>query len=193
MRHSFRLPITVGIIIILAIVVFVALNKDKNPSEDGTLLLTNIPELACPTNVRVVAQSVTNDPKVTVLFDRSVAIIDCRKIALSSLLTPSQLPVKLFVKLPNSLAQKILVDSLLTNYTLLIRTGDLNDDNLINNIDEELILSKIVNPSSLPEKNFDLNSDQITNVLDVSTVRLNSGVGVAHPSAIDGKWESSDE
>jgi len=180
-------PFVIVSVLAVALTVIALIFLSRAPSsEKGVILLGNFPDKVCPTAARAVFLS-NEKESVGLEADQTIVVDSCRQIDLNNLLRSSKLPIDIIIKLPNALAKQISIHSIDGNYQLSVNYGDVNNDNVIDNSDEDAILAELKHPTGSSDNNsLDTNLDEKVDVLDLNIVQRNYGVGVLHPK--NGKW-----
>src|SRR3989344_3609866 len=180
MRNKLTLVI---LVVIVAIGLAVILVTKRSSTQPGAILLGRVPDHYCPQQAQVV---VTPANSTVIELDKSIDVIDCRSIDLTTLLKDLKSPNNLFIKLPEALASKLLLGSATSSYSFVPILGDVNGDNIIDGVDQSLVekalLSKDGNLNGV-----DVDQDKAVTVLDLSLTRINAQVGVDRPDKK--RWE----
>lgn len=167
MRYFYLLVLTglVG----LGVYAVVSWPKTANQqSATPTISLVNLPERYCPAFAEVLAAS-------NLSTTLSVPITNCRSINLFNLsLTGND---TLFLWLPQALPLSIAYTPLVDRYIISPRIGDVNSDNVIDELDEDQVIGWLFTQ----ELAGDVDLDNHVTSEDLALVRLNYGVGEKRP------------
>lgn len=179
---------TLLVLAVMAPVVLWYLNSTRTPvikNEGATLALTNRPATFCPNTARVVAAKTSSIPAVH--FEGEAVIADCYSVKLPTEQLTEAVEYQLFVYIPGARAFRVVVPGPInTAINAPIQLGDVNSDNVINEIDARGVESAL--GQSTIQSEFDVDGDGKVTVLDYSLVQVNQGAGVERP---DGKlWEA---
>ncbi len=180
--------IILGLIVIVASAAYYRLaTRATTAKASGRLEIVNTPERYCPTQAQIVVTSSIN--QVLPEHDQTVAVINCRTIEIKSLIGTTADTKIIWLKLPGALADKTSIDSPTDYFQFSPRLGDVNGDNVIDEIDRRLVENTLLSDAAGVIK-ADIDGDQKISIIDLSLTRINAGVGSERP---DGKnWGANE-
>lgn len=130
------------------------------------ILLAGLPSTLCPTHVLVV---VGGDAP----HEQTVELANCRVLELARLGVEKK-DATVLIKVSHALAERVVLTSETQTVSVSIRLGDIDNDNVIDQQDEELVAKELWAKST---SGTDLDSDGTVSGADLAYTRLNRGVG----------------
>lgn len=190
LHQMVRFKVIFVLVLVVAIIAgYILLGPSSAQDRQGVIELTNLPDQYCPLQAEVVAFEVAAKISGEALFDKQVAVDECRYIVLKNLSVQISEPRQFFIKLPNALAFKLEVDSIKGRYQYALSLGDVNNDNVIDSNDESQVIGALFSTDPNVITKNDIDQDKKVGVLDLSLTRVNRRAGVIRP---DGKnWSQT--
>ena len=175
MRQTYLVFLTILTIVAALLLANLRINLTGNGSDikEG-VILENLPLSYCPKEAEIYQDSKMNQINTAV-------VTDCHVISTAQLNLSGN--VLLTIKLPKALAFRINYNEGVDLYYIGLRVGDVTGDNIIDEQDENLVVSNLFNTNSQADADMD---GEIT-VYDLSLTRINKAVGVSRPDNKD--WE----
>lgn len=135
----------------------------KVGTTNRAILLAGLPTTLCPTHVIVVIDT----------DEQAVELSNCRTLELARLGLEKK-SVTVLIKLSHALAERVALTSETQTASVSVRLGDVDNDNVIDQQDEELVAKELWEKSV---SGADLDSDGMVTAADLAYTRLNRGVG----------------
>lgn len=142
----------------------------------GVVSLSNRPDSYCPTAAEAKVEPAN--------LSQNLNVTDCRTIDLRSLATSLASGSKIYLKLPFALTVELNVGaSLQSSYQISLELGDVNNDNVIDQTDEQLIRESLfIAAADSRQSERDVDGDKTVTMLDLALAKLNHGVGAVQPN-----------
>lgn len=154
-------------------------NQIADQTRPGVISLTGLPDQYCPSQAQVIVTDSKN--ATTILLDASVAVEQCRYIALKGLVGSVSESRLVIIKLSRALAFRMQIDSPKGVYHYAPSLGDVNGDNVIDSLDENQVATALFSTDLAKIAENDLDRDEKVTVLDLSLIRINHRTGIFRP------------
>lgn len=164
MRQTYLVFFAFMVVIIALLVTNLRINLDPEIAAKEGIVLQNLPIGYCPKQVEIYRESKVGRSSI-------LAVANCDTISLSGMnLTDRE---KIVVKLPKALAFEVNYNVGANRYLIGLRVGDVTEDNIIDEKDEEFVLENMFSSNS----KADVDLDGTITVHDLSLTRINKAVG----------------
>lgn len=169
MKRNWRIIIAVSVVLLLLGGLWVRPRLVRTGSlgtSGRAILLAGLPATLCPTHIIVVVGGDASR-------EQTVELANCRTLELARLGVEKK-DATVLIKLSHALAERVALTPETQTVSVSMRLGDVDNDNVIDQQDEELVTKELWEKSTT---GTDLDSDGTVSAADLAYTRLNRGVG----------------